>query len=187
MTSKTLEILDNSLKYSLWTFLIVLILTLALVFAFKSQRAGRSAAQSAFRAAILSLIVAAAAFCVLAFTPLSPIVNFASVHDLDETPLRLTALTYERTYEGFSLQGEVWNQSPAALANIQAEIQVWGQEGKQLDRITVFVEPRELAPRQSGAFTVEYSKNSPFLYGYDVSFVSQDGKVIPHVKGFDVR
>lgn len=187
MTQRTLEILDNSLKYSLWGFVIVLILALALIFAFKSQRVGRFAARSAFRAAIVALVAAGAMFLVVAFTPLSPIVNFASVQSLDSSPLRLTALIYERTYDGFSLQGEVWNQSPATLSNLQAQVNIWGQDGKQLDRVTVSVEPRDLAPSQSGAFTLQYSKNSPFLYGYDVSFISPDGKVIPHIKGFDVR
>ena len=187
MTQRTLEILDSSLKYSLLVFLIVLALTLALVFVFKRRQAGAWTVRSAFRAAILSLVAAFLGFLVTAFTPFSPFDNFASVRRLDETPLRLTSLIYERSYEGFTVQGEVWNQSSAAVTNIQARLEIWSNDGKPLDQVTTPVEPRELAPGQSGAFTVEYDKNSPFLYGYEVAFLSADGKVIPHIKGFDVH
>jgi hypothetical protein len=187
VTQKTLEILDNSAKYSLWTFLIVLALTLALVFAWRRRQAGQWSIRSALRAAILSLAAGVLAFLITAFTPIAPFENFASVRQLDETPLRLTSLIYERSYEGFTVQGEVWNQSHALMTDLQARIQIWGNDGKALDQVTTPVLPRELAPGQSGAFTVEYLKNSPFLYGYEVAFLSADGKVIPHVKGFDVH
>ena len=101
-------------------------------------------------------------------------------------PLRLTTLSYERFHEGFSLRGEVWNQTQDSLQGVTARVQVLGSENELLENVPVPVEPDPLPGRSPGTFQLNYTKNSPFLHGYRVTFESVLGAPIPHIKGFDV-
>ncbi|MFB3902285.1 MAG: hypothetical protein ACE15E_02435 [Acidobacteriota bacterium] len=187
MADKTLQILDQSLLYALVAFLVILAVILAYAFFLRAPQAGVNRLRTAFHAVLLAALLAAVIFAGVSFLPLSFFENFASVRTLQEWPLRLTALVYQRTYEGFTLQGEVWNQTKGPLENIQAVVRVWGNDRQVLDTITVPLEPNILPPSQAARFNLTYNKNSPFLFGYDVAFLGSDGKVIPHIKGFDVQ
>lgn len=187
MTDKTLQILDHSLLYSLVAFLVILAVLLAWMRLLRRPKAGATGAKAAFHIVLVSALAAAVVFLGASFLPLRFLDNFASVRELQEWPLRLTALVYQRTYEGFTLQGEVWNQTKAPVENIQAVVRVWGRDRQLLDTVWVPLEPNALAPSQAASFNLTYDKNSPFLYGYEVSFQGADGKVIPHIKGFDVQ
>lgn len=187
MPDKTIQILDHCLFYALLAFLVILAAILAYALWYRTPKPGASRPKTAFHAALLSALLAAFIFLGLCFLPLSFLNNFASVKQLEEWPLRLTALVYQRTYEGFSLQGEVWNQTKAPIENAQAVVRVWGNDRQLLDTVTVPLDPNPLPPSQAASFNLTYDKNSPFLYGYDMTFRGPDGKVIPHVKGFDVH
>jgi hypothetical protein len=188
MSSKTLEILDNALRYSLWAFLVLFLLGVAYLFFVRRKEAGVYLIRSFFRVAMFAGLVAAVLFLVVAFTPLSFFDNFATATSLEEpTPLRLTAIVYERFFEGFSLDGEVWNQTGKAMDGIQVQVIVWGKDKKQLDRLLLPVEPSPLPARSPGKFSLRYEENSPFLEGYEVHFVTATGNPIPHVKGFDIK
>jgi len=187
VADKTLQILDHSLLYALAAFLIILAAILAYALFFRAPKAGTSRLKTSLNAVILSALLAVVIFLGVSFLPLSFFDNFASVRRLQEWALRLTALVYQRTYEGFSLQGEVWNQTKAPIENVQAVVRIWGNDRQLLDTVTVAIEPKVLPPSQAASFNLTYNKNSPFLYGYDVAFQAGDGKVIPHIKGFDVE
>jgi len=193
VADKTLQILDHSLVYALVAFLVVLAVILAYAFFLRSPTPGTSRLKTAFHAVLLSALLAGLFFLGMSFLPLPFLDNFASVRDLQEWPFRLTALVYQRTYEGFALQGEVWNQTRAPIENAQAVVRVWGNDRSLLDTVIVPLEPNSLPPSQPGnpsqpgSFNLTYNKNSPFIYGYEVTFQGADGKVIPHVKGFDVQ
>jgi len=187
VTERTLQILDHSLRYSLLAFLIILAALLAYALLLRAPKAGTNRVKTALHAVLFSALLAAFFFLGISFLPLPFLSNFASVRQLDESPLRLTALVYERTYEGFTLQGEAWNQTKAPLDNTQAQVRIWGNERQLLDTLTVPLQPNPLPPSQAGSFSLTYNQNSPFLYGYEVSFLGPDGKAIPHIKGFDVQ
>ena len=187
MADKTLQILDHSLLYALAAFLVVLAVILAYALFLRPPKAGTNRVKTAFHAVVLSALLGGVIFLGVSFLPLSFFDNFASARRLQEWPLRLTALVYQRTYEGFTLQGEVWNQTKAPIENIQAVVRIWGNDRQLLDTVTVPVEPNVLPPLQAASFNLTYNKNSPFLYGYEVAFQGADGKVIPHIKGFDVE
>lgn len=187
MADKTLQILDHSLLYALVAFVAILAIILAYALFLRPPKAGTTRAKTAFHALLLSALLAAIIFLGVSFLPLSFFDNFTAASRLQESPLRLTALVYQRTYEGFSLQGEVWNQTKTPMENVQAVVHVWGNDRQLLDTLTIPLEPNVLAPSQSASFNLTYNKNSPFLYGYDVAFQGADGKVIPHIKGFDVQ
>lgn len=188
MSNKTLEILDNALRYSLWAFLVLFLLGAAYLLLFGRKVPGSYLLRSFFRTALLAGLVTAIFFLVLAFTPFSFFDNFTSATSFeDPAPLRLTAVVYERFYEGFSLNGEVWNQTGQALEGLQARITVWGKDRKVLDQLMLPVEPSSLPPGTPGTFSARYEKNSPFLEGYQIQFVSATGEPVPHVKGFDIK
>jgi len=193
VADKTLQILDHSLLCALVAFLVILAVILAYALFLRHPKAGMNRLRTAFHAVLLSALLAGLIFLGVSFLPLPFLDNFASVRDLQEWPLRLTALVYQRTYEGFTLQGEVWNQTKAPIENAQAVVRIWGKDRNLLDTVTVPLEPNSLPPPQPGtpshpgSFNLTYNKNSPFIYGYEVAFLGADGKVIPHIKGFDVE
>lgn len=219
MNPETLEILDQSLRYALWTFLISFPLLLIYVLVrvqgqgfrrmdrlreeFDSRLArhwGRDKVRRkdpfrpaterlrmAFHALLLAAALGLLCFVVVSFTPLPFVKNFVTTESWKVTPLRLTSLSFERFHEGFSLRGEVWNQTQEPLDDLTAMIRVWGNDRELLDEETVPVRPRPLPAGSAGTFSLSYTKHSPFLVGYDVRFADASGQEIPHVKGFDVR
>jgi hypothetical protein len=143
--------------------------------------------QMIFHGLILSVLLGVAAFVVLSLTPFTFFDNFATGGGWTVEPLRLTALVYERSHDGFSLQGEVWNQLEEEVSGLQAVVTVLGREQEALEEVTLPVEPRTLPPGSPGKFSLTYAKHSPFLSGYQVNFVREDGTTVPFDKGFDVR
>ena len=134
-----------------------------------------------------SLLLGLLFFLVFMFTPLPIFKNFAAGDTWKITPLRVTAVTYDRFYEGFSMEGEVWNQTEGPLLQLQTVISIWGTDDKLLDEVKVPVEPTILPGGKAGTFRLLYEENSPFIKGYQVSFLDQEGRVVPHVTGFDVE
>ena len=186
MNPKTLEIIDHSLQYTLWIFLAFFSIALFYVAVRMPRRRLGFLMRSATHALFLSAVMAILFFLFIAFTPLPLVENFATV-PREVAPLRLTALIYERFYEGFSLEGEVWNQTSEPIDNLTAVIKIWGADQETLEEVPLAVEPRPLPGGSAGVFHLRYTKNSPFLYGYEVSFATREGEVIPHIKGFDVH
>ena len=220
MDVATLEIIERSLLYSLWAFLLVFLLSLLVIRQrLRSRKKGlqdlraeldreyqekwtgpapttpaserfvpsQDESRMAFHALLLSTCLATVFFLVLTLTPLPFLENFATLDPRSTVPLRVTALNYDRFHEGFSLKGEIWNQEEKPLGELTAVVKIWGPDEELLDELSVDVKPKTLKPRSSGNFSLQYSKNSPFLFGYEIYFRDQTGDEVPHVKGFDVR
>jgi len=219
MNQRTLEILDQSLKYSLWAFLFIFLASLCFIaLRLKARKQGlanylrdeferryqkemmgedleevldgavplSNRVRMATKTLILSAALAFVCFLLAGFTPLSFFGNFATEPTRETGPLRLTLLTYERFYEGFSLEGEVWNQTQEPMTGLKALVSVWKSERELLDEISVQVAPDPLPALSAGTFSLRYTENSPFLYGYQVTFENEHSR-IPHVEGFDVE
>ena len=219
MNEHTVQILDQSFRISLWTFLVVFIVSLTFIALrlrarqeklsdyfsrefdekYEQDITGTKLESSPYasfqlsnrlpmvvQALVLSFFLSLLCFLVIGFTPFSPLSNFANSDFESSTPLRLTFLTYERFHEGFSLQGEVWNQSQEPIEGLRALVQIWRSERELLDQVPVAVEPDPLAAESAGSFSIRYTEKSPFLYGYQVTFQSEEGVRIPHIQGFDV-
>ncbi len=187
MNEKVLEITDQSLQYSLWSLLIFFSLALFYIAIQLPRRRQRFFLRSAAHALLLSGALGVVFFLFISFTPLPFRENFATVPMLEVTPLRLTALTFERFHEGFSLQGEVWNQTTDLIEGLKVIVRVWGSDRQLLEEVELSVTPRPLPAGSAGIFQLRYPRKSPFLYGYDIYFIHPDGEVIPHIKGFDVH
>ena len=220
MNERTLEILDQSLKYSLWAFLFIFLVSLCFIaLRLKARKQGlvdylrdefekryqremvgedlgevvdgavplSNRVRMATKALILSVALAFVCFLLAGFTPLSFFGNFATETTRETGPLRLTLLTYERFFEGFSLEGEVWNQTEEPMTGLKALVSVWKSEQELLDEVSVQVEPDPLPALSAGTFSLRYTENSPFLYGYQVSFENEQNLKVPHVEGFDVE
>ncbi len=80
----------------------------------------------ATRAFVLSLILAGTYFVVYLFTPFPFFENFVTRSVWQVEPLRITALSSKRSYEGFSLQGEIWNQTQEPIEDMAVMIKVFG-------------------------------------------------------------
>lgn len=139
------------------------------------------------KALVVSLMCGLLVFVIFLFTPLPLVKNFASENPFRIVPLRVTALTYDRFYEGFSLKGEVWNQTQEPYDQLQAVVTVIGLAGEVLEQLTVPVQPSPLGPGTAGLFELKYTQKSPFISGYKVGFLDQAGKAVPHIFGFDVN
>ncbi len=143
--------------------------------------------QPLFRSLILSLVLATASFLFFALAPFPFLHNFATARNWQTSPLRLTLLQYERFHEGFSLDGEVWNQTEEAFEGVQAIIKIRDHQDDILDELAISVRPDPLQPGRAGQFELRYTEHSPFLSSYQVTFRNSEGRVLPHVEGFDVR
>jgi len=209
MNSEIVQILDRAVVHSLWIFLASFAVLLVYaryrirsrlkkvedLFNQEKEREPRELRdrlpvnewQLATRTLAISLFLSLAFFLIFMFTPLPIFENFAAGDVWRITPLRVTAVTYDRFYEGFSMEGEVWNQTESPLLRLQSVVKIWGTDGKLLDEVKVPVEPLILPGGTAGTFSLLYEKNSPFIKGYQVSFVDQEGRPVPHVTGFDVE
>ena len=208
MNPQILEIVDRAVVHSLWIFLVSFVVFL--IYARYRLRARLKRVEDLFygdekkdkkrrdrlpvdewqlatRTLLVSFLLSLAFFLVFMFTPLPIFKNFAASDTWKITPLRVTAVTYDRYYEGFSMEGEVWNQTEAPLLRISAVISIWGTDEKLLDEVAVPVEPLVLLGGSAGTFRLAYEENSPFIKGYELSFVDQEGRDIPHLVGFDVE
>jgi hypothetical protein len=208
MNAAVLSVLDRSLQYSLWGVLLVfLALLLFLSYQMRSRKLSvgelyeeesakwprrrristNAQIRVAARALAVSLLAGPFLFAAFTFVPLPGIDNFASGTAWQIPPLRVTALNYERFHEGFTLKGELWNQSETELVGITAVVRVWGTDDKLLDELPTKITPDPLAAGSPATFEVEYRQNSPFIQGYQLSFLDQTGTSLPHVAGFDVQ
>jgi hypothetical protein len=213
MNPEIVLILDRAFQYSLWVFLLTLVLVLvyaSIRLRRRSRRIGDlfegSFAEDeesekgrrfeqlptnewplVFRVLSLSLVCGIAFFLIYVFTPFPFFENFASGDSWKISPLRITVLTYDRFYDGFSLEGEVWNQTRNPVFGLQAVIKIWGRDDTPLDEVRVPVDPDPLGAGTAGIFTLRQVQDSPFLKGYQVSFVDRSGEAVSHVTGFDVQ
>jgi hypothetical protein len=207
------DILDRALVNSIWVFLVTNLVFLIfaswslrvrrrklgdlLVELPEQEQLSRLAALNrnpafnqwkiSLRTTLFALLCACFYFLAFLFLPLPIFQNFSSDQSWKIQPLRLTSISYDRFYEGFSLEGEVWNQTDDPIEELKAAITVWSIEDEPLDEIVVDVEPVVLEAGTAGEFSLRYAENSPLIKGYQVSFQDVTGAVIPHVTGFDVQ
>lgn len=212
MNAELLNILDRALSYSTWVFLGALIVFLffsSLSLRRRKRKLGdlyesgfengrrrkirlpASSRYNQWRISMNSLLLALGSavlfFVVFVFTPLPFFDNFAASEAWQVTPLRVTAISFDRFYEGFSIEGEVWNQSPDAIPELKAWVKVVGIDDKPLDEVEAPVTPLPLESGKAGVFTLDYEEHSPFIKGFTVSFTDGEGNPIAHVSGFDVQ
>lgn len=209
MNPEVLDILDRGLRYSLWFFLgcylIILFLGLSRLRRRKRQvgelfeamgtgdeKAEWSGKTSllnewpiAFNGLIVSFLAGVVFFVVYCFVPLPFTENLVTSTNLQVTPLRVTALQYDRFYEGFSLEGDVWNQTESPMPGLEADVEVVGDDGATIDEIRTPIKPSVLPPGRSGTFELRYTDKSPMIKGYRIAFLDADGKRVPHLTGFD--
>lgn len=139
------------------------------------------------RTLVLSLAVSAVSFIVVLFTPVTYFPNLATGHSWKVIPLRLTSLNHDRSDRGFSLRGEVWNQTSQVIQDLGVVITVWSDEQSPSAEVVQPVKPRLLPPGTAGTFRIRYRQDSPLLHGYQVEFLTSEGISVRYVKGFDAR
>lgn len=210
MNPEVTELIDQALRYSLWAFLSVF---LVLLFFVRHQLRSRRKQiidfyrdedeeevrtterlipssnrwEMAFKAFVVSCLIASFVFLTILFVPLPGLRNTVAGIDLEVAPLRVTALQFERFHEGFSLEGEVWNQGEDPLDSLQVTVLIIGNDKELLDEVSVPVSPSPLPTGTAGNFDLRYTENSPFLRGYQLAFQDASGQLIQHETGFDVR
>lgn len=208
MNQEVLNLVDQALRYSLWAFLSTfLVLLLFVRHQLRSRRKqiidfyrdaqekpvsdrhipSSNQWQMAIKALFVSFLLAAVVFVTIVFVPVPGLQNTVAGMDLEVAPLRVTALQFERFHEGFSLEGEVWNQGKEPLESLQVTVLIIGSDGKLLDEVSVPVSPSPLQTGTSGSFELRYTENSPFLRGYQLAFRDASYRLINHETGFDVR
>ena len=199
MNLELMRILDNALQFSLWVFLGTLFLLLLISRARLVRHAvkTRDSAQVeklnpaydqsrvAFRSASFSLVLCLLVLAVYLFSPFPGLKNLVNTRSWQLTPLRVTAISWDRIYEGFTLEGEVWNQTDEDMRDVNAVISVVGTYDELLDSLVIPVKPEILGAGEPGTFSVSYKKNSPFIKGYRLGFTDQTGEPVRHIAGFD--
>lgn len=209
MSPHAIDILDRALVYAIWTFLVsyaIILLIARSRFRKRSRRVGDLYAaipspdpsspsdslrrllnpwRTAGNALLLALFLGGLVFVVYSFVPLPHTANLVSSAAWQIRPLRVTLLQYERFHEGFSVEGEVWNQTEESVTGLRVAVEVVGTDGKPLDEVIAEVSPRPLPPGRPGYFQVRYAERSPFIEGYRLSFLDAEGERIPHLTGFD--
>jgi len=156
-----------------------------------AERRGSGARQAYWRlvtaAVVLSPCVGLICAAIYGFVPVPYLENVVTETAWQKVPLRLTALQFERTYDGFTLEGEVWNQTGEPLAGLRARVEVVATDDKPLAELLAEIVPNPLDGGRPGVFQTEYHENSPFIKGYRVSFVDAQGAAVLHLTGFDVQ
>lgn len=211
MNPELLEILDHGLQYSLVFFLGCYLVILLIGWSRMRRRKRQIGAMFetmgtpeedtewsskisllnewpvVFNGLVLSMLLGLVFFVVYCFVPLPFTENLVTTSNWQITPLRVTALQYDRFYEGFSLAGDVWNQTQSPIPGLEADIQVVGDDGVTIDEVRTPVKPGTLPPGESGKFELRYTEKSPLIKGYRIAFVDSEGKRIPHLTGFDAN
>jgi len=199
MNPELLSIFDNALRVSLWVFMGAFLLMLLVSRRRLVRHAVRTAdsnrarkfnpaydqARVAFRSMAAAALLGIVLLAVYLFGPIPGINNLVNGASWQLTPLRVTAVSWDRVYEGFELEGEVWNQTREDMEGVSAVISVVGSYDELLDSLVVPVEPIPLESGESGSFSVSYLENSPFIKGYRLGFTDGEGKPIRHTAGFD--
>jgi hypothetical protein len=199
MNQELVQILDSALELSLWVFLgslfLFLLLSRSRLVKHAVKTKGSTQAQKlnpaydqsrvVFRATSVSLLLSLLVFAVYLFSPLPGTSNLVTSRSWQITPLRVTAITWDRLYEGFSLEGEVWNQTSRDMEGVTAVISVTGTYDELLDSLVIPVKPETIGAGESSVFKVSYKKNSPFISGYRIGFTDNNGDPVRHITGFD--
>jgi hypothetical protein len=209
MNPEATDILDRALVYSLWVFLVsyvVILLVSRSRFRRRKRRLGDLYAEiaasdqrsrsvslplqlnpwrTAMNGLLLALFLASLFFIAYSFVPLPRTTNLVSSTAWQITPLRVTSLRFDRFHEGFSVEGEVWNQTADPVTGLRVAVEVVGTDGKPLDEVMAEVSPQPLPPGRPGIFQVRYAESSPFIRGYKLSFFDGEGENVPHLTGFD--
>ena len=199
LNPEVISILDRAVKHTLITFLILVASCgLYSFYTFNSRKLAGSRGKDSFptRWQILrpllysiavSVVIGGLSFFFYALVPAPFLDNFTTSENWKRTPLRITALDFDRFHEGFSLNGEIWNQSEETLGDIQIVVSVLDHNREELDELLVFAAPPPLEAGQTASFEVRYAENSTLIHGYLLSFRSSDGAPINHVAGFNVE
>ncbi|HOM99684.1 MAG TPA: hypothetical protein PLM33_05445 [Acidobacteriota bacterium] len=212
MTERLLMIIDRGAQIGLWAFFVsYVILLLAARVRLRARRrhledvlvGGKEADEGSnlrrrplppgvewkvvLRALLPALLVGLSVFGGYLLLPLPGIENLVTASVWQQLPLRLTRLQYDRFYEGFSLEGDVWNQTDEPMSDLRCVVEILDRNEQLLDVVTVEVTPKTIPPGTSGTFRLRYTKSSPFLGGYRVSFRDGQDRPIPHMTGFDAE
>ena len=207
MNSSGLAILDRSFEWSLLVFLgIFLLLLLWNVAQLRSRRqrisdryrgdsldapplglSFGSQARLGQRAVLVAATAGLLTFLTATLAPVPGLDNFVTGNAWRETPLRVTEIKPDRTTDGFSVSGEVWNQTDEPLDGLSLVVRVWGNDDRLLEEVTATPQPAPLPPNSPARFELTYDKNGPFITGYQLAFRDAEGNPVPHVNGFDVR
>ena len=199
LNPEVIPILDRAVRHTLITFLIlVACFGLYSFYTFNSRKLTDSRGKGGFPSRwhilrpllysiALSLVLGSLSFLFYAFVPAPFLDNFTTAETWKRTPLRITALDFDRFHEGFSLNGEIWNQSEETLDDIQIVVSVLDHNEEHLDELLVSPSPSHLEAGQTASFEVRYTENSTLIHGYLLSFRSSDGTPINHVAGFNVE
>ena len=181
-------ILDMSLRLALWTFwgiFSIAALYAVLTWAFSSGR--YNVLRPCWHGFLLASMIGGFSFFVYALAPFPLLHNFSTSESWKKVPLRLTALSFDRFQDGFSLTGEVWNQQDEPLPDIQVIVTIRDHNKELLEEVTLATEPPLLEPGQTAQFELDYRRNSTLLYGYEVRFQTAQGEPIQHIAGFNVE
>lgn len=136
-------------------------------------------------ALFFALVVGGGSFLVYAFVPAPFLDNFSTRQNWIRTPLRVTSMQYDRFAGGFSLKGEIWNQTKSPLPGVQVVVIVVDHNQETLAEVTTTPTPPDLAPGATATFQTRYTEKSNLIFGYRLLFRDAEGKEIPHVAGFD--
>ena len=201
LNPEILEILDSSTRLTLITFLAIFACVGLYTFNLFNSRELRGSHNSkkvdnprpwqvlrpSLNALFFSSIFALLAFFFYAFSPAPFLKNFSTSKEWKRAPLRIISLKHTRSYEGFSLKGEFWNQKNKTLENIQVMISIFDHNKDKLEQVKTAPLPSTLEGGKTATFEIEYSNNSSLIYGYQISFHRNDGSSINHVAGFNVE
>ncbi len=199
LNAEVIQILDRAVRLTLITFLIlVACFSLYGFYTFNSRRLTGSrhgdtlpARWQILRPLLfsigLSVVLSGLAFLGYAFVPAPFLDNFATAASWKRAPLRITVLEFDRFHEGFSLNGEIWNQGQETLRDIQIAVVVLDHNEEELDQRLVSTAPPDVEVGQTASFEFRYAENSSLIHGYRLSFRSADGTPINHVAGFNVE
>ena len=199
LNPEVIQILDRAVRLTLITFLIlVACLGLYGFYTFNSRKLTGSRGEDRFSrrwqilrpllySIALSVVLGGLSFLFYAFVPAPFLDNFTTAEKWKRAPLRVTVLDLDRFHDGFSLNGEIWNQSGETLDDIQIVVSVLDHNEEQLDELLVSPAPAHLEAGQTASFEVRYAENSTLIHGYLLSFRGSDGTRINHVAGFNVE
>ena len=199
LNAEVIQILDRAVRLTLITFLIlVACFSLYGFYAFNSRRLTGSRHGDApigrwqiLRPLLfsigLSVVLSGLSFLVYAFVPAPFLDNFSTAASWKRDPLRITVLEFDRFHEGFSLNGEIWNQGQETLRDIQIVVVVLDHNEEELDQLLVSTAPPDVEVGKTASFELRYAENSSLIHAYRLSFRSSDGTPINHVAGFNVE
>ena len=195
-SSEFVDIVDRAVWLSLATFLLCFLgFAFYNLYAFNWRHLHGSRRDEIFapwqvlrpllHALFFALVLGGGSFLVYAFVPAPFLDNFSTGQTWARAPLRVTSMHYDRFTEGFSLKGEIWNQSQNRLPSVQAVVIVLDHNQETLAELTVTPTPPDLAAGATATFQTRYTDKSNLIFGYRLVFRDAEGNEILHVAGFD--